>query len=91
MEKSFDCHSCGFKSCREMAIAIARGINEKENCHQYMMKSIRNELPFYIMHNIIHCKTVVVYTSSRTTITAIFTVQYIKNSWKPPVYDEIYT
>lgn len=43
MEKSFDCHSCGFKSCREMAIAIARGINEKENCHQYMMKSIRNE------------------------------------------------
>jgi len=43
MEKHFDCHSCGFKSCREMAIAIAKGINEKENCHQYMMKSIRNE------------------------------------------------
>ncbi len=43
MEKSFDCHSCGFKSCREMAIAIARGINEKENCHQYMMKSIRKD------------------------------------------------
>lgn len=43
MDKSFDCHSCGFKSCREMAIAIAKGINEKENCHQYMMKSIRNE------------------------------------------------
>ena len=43
MEKSFDCHSCGFKSCREMAVAIAKGINEKENCHQYMMKSIRNE------------------------------------------------
>lgn len=43
MDKSFDCHSCGFKSCREMAIAIAKGINEKENCHQYMMKSIHNE------------------------------------------------
>ena len=43
MDKTFDCHSCGFKSCREMAIAIAKGINEKENCHQYMMKSIRNE------------------------------------------------
>lgn len=43
MEKSFDCHSCGFRSCREMAVAIAKGINEKENCHQYMMKSIRNE------------------------------------------------
>lgn len=43
MDKHFDCHSCGFRSCREMAIAIAKGINEKENCHQYMMKSIRNE------------------------------------------------
>ncbi|HBA96999.1 MAG TPA: hypothetical protein DCZ23_02725, partial [Lachnospiraceae bacterium] len=43
MEKHFDCHSCGFKSCRDMAIAIAKGLNEKENCHQYMMKSIRNE------------------------------------------------
>lgn len=43
MERHFDCHSCGYKSCREMAIALARGINEKENCHQYMMKSIYNE------------------------------------------------
>lgn len=43
MEKNFDCHACGYKSCREMAIALARGINEKENCHQYMMKSIYNE------------------------------------------------
>lgn len=43
MEKHFDCHSCGFKSCRDMAIALAKGINEKENCHQYMMKSIYNE------------------------------------------------
>lgn len=43
MDKHFDCHSCGFKSCRDMAIALAKGINEKENCHQYMMKSIYNE------------------------------------------------
>lgn len=43
IEKNFDCHACGYKSCREMAIALARGINEKENCHQYMMKSIYNE------------------------------------------------
>lgn len=43
MEKKFDCHACGYKSCRDMAIALARGINEKENCHQYMMKSIYNE------------------------------------------------
>ena len=43
MERHFDCHSCGFSSCRDMAIALAKGINEKENCHQYMMKSIYNE------------------------------------------------
>lgn len=43
MDRHFDCHSCGFSSCREMAIALAKGINEKENCHQYMMKSIYNE------------------------------------------------
>ena len=43
VEKHFDCHACGYHSCREMAIALARGINEKENCHQYMMDSIRKE------------------------------------------------
>ncbi len=42
-EKHFDCHACGFATCREMAIALAKGINEKENCHQYMLHSIRNE------------------------------------------------
>ncbi len=42
-ERSFDCHSCGYRSCREMAIAIARGINVKENCHEYMMKVIEEE------------------------------------------------
>lgn len=42
-EKHFDCHACGYTSCREMAIAIAKGINEKENCHQYMLSEIRRE------------------------------------------------
>lgn len=42
-ERHFDCHACGFRTCREMAIALARGINEKENCHQYMLHSIRQE------------------------------------------------
>ena len=42
-EKHFDCHACGFKSCRDMAIALAKGINEKENCHQYMMNKNREE------------------------------------------------
>ncbi len=42
-ERHFDCHACGYKQCREMAMALVRGINEKENCHQYMMKYIREE------------------------------------------------
>lgn len=42
-EKHFDCHACGYTSCREMAIAIAKGINEKENCYQYMLSEIRRE------------------------------------------------
>lgn len=42
-ERNFDCHACGYQSCREMAIALARGINEKENCHQYMLSSIQEE------------------------------------------------
>lgn len=43
LERHFDCHACGYESCREMAIALAKGINEKENCHQYMLKSIHSE------------------------------------------------
>ncbi|MBO5372754.1 MAG: 4Fe-4S binding protein [Lachnospiraceae bacterium] len=43
IEKHFDCHACGYKSCREMAIAIAKGNNEKENCNQYMTKVIGRE------------------------------------------------
>lgn len=42
-QKHFDCHACGFRTCRDMAIALAKGINEKENCHQYMLHSIREE------------------------------------------------
>lgn len=42
-EKHFDCHSCGYRSCRDMAVAIARGLNTPENCHEYMMKSIQEE------------------------------------------------
>lgn len=42
-EKHFDCHACGFRSCRDMAIALAKGINEKENCRQYMTRSTQQE------------------------------------------------
>lgn len=43
VEKTFDCHSCGYESCREMAIAIARNLNTPENCHEFMMKTIKEE------------------------------------------------
>lgn len=42
-EKHFDCHACGFRTCREMAIALAKGVNEKENCHQYIVNSVGEE------------------------------------------------
>lgn len=42
-QKHFDCHACGFRTCRDMAIALAKGINEKENCHQYMLHTIKEE------------------------------------------------
>lgn len=42
-ERHFDCHACGFRSCADMAKAIARGLNLPENCHQYMLKKIREE------------------------------------------------
>lgn len=31
-ERKYDCHACGYKSCREMATAIFRGLNTPENC-----------------------------------------------------------
>lgn len=42
-ERHFDCHSCGFRSCADMAKAIVRGLNLPENCHQFMLKQIREE------------------------------------------------
>ena len=34
-EQNFDCHACGFISCKDMASAICKGINVHENCMQY--------------------------------------------------------
>ena len=31
-EKKFDCHACGYRSCRDMATAIFRGLNVPDNC-----------------------------------------------------------
>ncbi len=42
-EKTIDCHACGYQSCHDMAVAIARGLNTKENCREYIMESVRKE------------------------------------------------
>lgn len=34
-ERKVDCCSCGFSTCKEMAMAIAKGINHVENCVEY--------------------------------------------------------
>ncbi len=34
-EQSYDCHACGYKSCRDMACAIHAGNNVPVNCIQY--------------------------------------------------------
>lgn len=31
-DRTFNCHACGYKSCRDMAIAIYRGLNTPDNC-----------------------------------------------------------
>ncbi len=31
----FDCSSCGYGKCEDMATAIFNGLNKKENCHYY--------------------------------------------------------
>ncbi len=31
-DRTFNCHACGYRSCREMAIAIFRGLNTPDNC-----------------------------------------------------------
>lgn len=43
-----DCGACGYKTCREMAIAVARGYSKKQSCVHFMNDDIR-EKSFYDM------------------------------------------
>ena len=31
-ERNFNCHACGYKTCRDMATSICRGLNTADNC-----------------------------------------------------------
>ncbi|MDR2144369.1 MAG: methyl-accepting chemotaxis protein, partial [Treponema sp.] len=34
-EDIYDCNTCGYGSCRGMAVAVFNGLNRPENCHHY--------------------------------------------------------
>ena len=40
--REINCTACGYKSCKEMAYAIACGLNVKENCVYYLKKSLKD-------------------------------------------------
>lgn len=44
-DKNYNCHACGYKSCRDMATAIYKGLNIPENCivHAKHMLTISNQ------------------------------------------------
>lgn len=50
-EKKFDCQACGYSSCREMAVSIAKGLNIPKNCHQYIVKKNIEESDSIRLHN----------------------------------------
>ncbi len=37
----YNCSSCGYESCENMAVAIHHGLNRAENCHFYMAEEAR--------------------------------------------------
>ena len=39
-DRNINCSSCGYKSCRDMAVAIAHGYNRPENCVHYMKDTL---------------------------------------------------
>ena len=38
-----NCSSCGYKTCKDMAIAIFNGFNHKENCVHYLKSTVESE------------------------------------------------
>lgn len=42
-KREIDCGACGYESCRQMAEAIALGLNRKENCMHYEKHALQEE------------------------------------------------
>ncbi|MDR0991696.1 MAG: 4Fe-4S dicluster domain-containing protein [Ruminococcus sp.] len=43
LERNFNCHSCGYDNCKEMATAVLRGLNMRENCIIYAKNQLSGE------------------------------------------------
>ncbi len=41
-ERNYNCHSCGFATCRDMATAILKGVSDVSSCRQYMQLQADN-------------------------------------------------
>ena len=42
-KREIDCGACGYESCRQMAAAVALGLNRKENCMHYEKYALQEE------------------------------------------------
>ncbi|MCL2758709.1 MAG: methyl-accepting chemotaxis protein [Treponema sp.] len=40
----YDCTSCGYGSCKSMAIAIHNGLNKPDNCAHYILDRLKDEM-----------------------------------------------
>ena len=40
--RTTDCRYCGYHTCQEMAVAVAKGINHVENCTDYLRGALKN-------------------------------------------------
>ena len=43
-DRHVDCSACGYKTCRQMAEAIAHGINHRDNCVYYVKNTLAESL-----------------------------------------------
>lgn len=43
VEQTIDCQACGYMTCKNMALAVARGMNFPSNCHQFTLKNMELE------------------------------------------------
>ncbi len=41
LEEQFNCGACGYRSCRELAIAVCQGLAEAEMCWPYLLQKLK--------------------------------------------------